>query len=235
MFRPLSAAAAAWAILLLAGVAWGAPAVSVPHSEHHFGTVYQGENVRHVFTFTNKGDVPLNVEKVSSSCGCTAALVSAQTLAPGQSGEVQASFDSSRFRGEVSKTVYLYTNDPVQPVVQLHLKGNVQVEVALEPQLVNFGTVAPKKTFRSTVQLLNQGKQELRLEGLETTTPELAAKLSTTVVPPGGKAAVELTLTLKPGQQRFSGYVLFKAAGAISHDLRIPVYADLGERSAALR
>jgi hypothetical protein len=29
--------------------------------------------------------------------------------------------------------------------------------------------------------------------------------------------------------------VLFKATGAVNHDLRIPVYADLGERAASLR
>ena len=235
MRRRLSAAVAGILSLLLACAAWAAPAVSVPKAEHNFGTVFQGESVRHVFAFANRGDAPLTVEKVSSSCGCTAALASAKVLAPGENGEIQASFDSTRFRGEVSKTVYLYTNDPAQPMVQLLLKGNVQVEVALEPQLVNFGTVAPRKTVRSTVHLINQGKREVRLEGLETTTPELAARLSAAVIPPGGQVAVELTLTPKPGQPRFSGYVLFKAAGVINHDLRIPVYADLGERAAALR
>jgi hypothetical protein len=48
------------------------------------------------------------------------------------------------------------------------------------------------------------------------------------VIPPGGKATIELTLTPKPGQPRFSGYVLFKANGTVNRDLRIPVYADLG-------
>ena len=228
-------AASTWCTaMLLACTAWAAPAVNVPAPAHDFGTVFQGESVRHVFVFANRGDAPLTIDKVSSSCGCTAALASAKVLAPGESGEIQTSFDSTRFRGAINKTVYLYTNDPAQPMVQLQIKGNVQVEVALEPQQVNFGTVAPKRTVKSTVNLINQGKQEVRLEGLETTAPELAARLSAAVVPPGGQVTVELALTPKPGQPRFSGYVLFKAAGAINHDLRIPVYADLGERSASL-
>ena len=235
MMRRWFIAGTAWcASLLLTVAAWAAPAVSVPQLQHDFGTVYQGETVRHVFVFTNSGNAPLNVEKVSSSCGCTAALASAKVLAPGESGEIQTSFDSTRFRGAVSKTVYLYTNDPAQPMVQLQLKGKVQAEVSIDPQQVNFGTVAPKRTVKSTVRLINQGTRELQLEGLETTAPELAARLSANVIPPGGSVAVELTLTPKPGQPRFSGYVLFKAAGAILHDLRIPVYADLGERSASL-
>lgn len=227
-------ACAVCAVLLSAFPAWAAPTVSVPTPDHDFGTIYQGENVRHAFRFSNSGNAPLTVEKVSSSCGCTAALASAKTLAPGESGEIQTSFDSTRFRGAISKTVYLYTNDPAQPMVQLHLKGKVQEEVALDPQMVNFGAVVPKRTVKSTVSLTNLGKREVHLEGLETTTPELAARLSASVIPPGGKVSVELTLTPKPGQVRFSGYVLFKADGAIRHDLRIPVYADLGEHSASL-
>lgn len=234
MRRWMLACAAFCTLLLLALPVWAGPTVSVPKPDHDFGTIYQGENVRHAFSFSNSGNAPLTIEKVSSSCGCTAALASAKTLAPGESGEIQTSFDSTRFRGAVSKTVYLYTNDPAQPMMQLHLNGKVQEEVALDPQMVNFGTVVPKRTVKSTVNLTNQGKREVRLEGLETTTPELAARLSAAVVPPGGKVSVELTLTPKPGQPRFSGYVLFKADGAIRHDLRIPVYADLGEHSASL-
>jgi hypothetical protein len=221
--------------LLLAAVSvWAAPVVTVPAPEHDFGTILQGENVRHVFVFTNNGDTTLNVEKISSSCGCTAALASAKQLAPGESGEVQTSFDSTRFRGAVKKTVYLYTNDPAQPMIQMQLKGNVKEELTMTPQMVNFGTVAPQKAVKASVSLVNQGDREVRLDGLGTTAPELVARMSATVVPPGGTVSVDLTLTPKPGQNRFSGYVLFKAAGAIRHDLRIPVYADLVERTAGL-
>lgn len=220
---------------LLPVAAWAAPVVTVPAAEHDFGTIFQGESVRHVFIFTNTGSAPLTVEKVSSSCGCTAALASAKVLAPGESGEIQTTFDSTRFRGAIKKTVYLYTNDPAQPLLHLQVKGNVREELALNPQMVNFGALAPKKAAKTTVHLVNQGHREVRLKGLETTSPELTARLSATVIPPGGQVSVELTLTPKPGQPRFSGYVLFKADGALSHDLRIPVYADLGERAAVLR
>ena len=218
---------------LLATAAWAAPTAHVSQLEHDFGTILQGETVRHRFTFSNTGDAPLQVEKVSSSCGCTAALASAKVLAPGESGEIQTSFDSARFRGDVSKTVYLYTNDPVRPMVQLQLKGVVREEVTLEPQLVNFGTVAPKKTVSAKVTLVNQGEREVRLGKPETTAPELTASFDVEAVPPRGKATITLSLAPKPGQSRFSGYILFKASGSREHDLRIPVYADLGGRSAS--
>lgn len=227
--RRIVTGVAVCAFLLLPFAAWATPAVNVPQPDHSFGTIYQGEQVRHAFVFTNSGKDTLIVEKVSSSCGCTAALASAKTLAPGGSGEIQATFDSTRFRGEISKTVYLYTNDPAQPVVQMHLKGTILEELVMEPPLIQFGAVTPKRTVKATVSLLNKGKREVQLAGLETTTPELTARFAAEVIPAGGKVAVELTLTPKPGQPRFSGYVLFKADGSVHHDLRIPVYADLGE------
>ena len=55
----------------------------------------------------------LKVDRVRSSCGCTAALSSAQSLNPGETGEIQATFDSTRFRGQIEKTLYLYTNDAI--------------------------------------------------------------------------------------------------------------------------
>ncbi len=219
---------------LAAAAAWAGPAVSVPEQVHDFGTIMQGDTARHRFVFSNTGDAPLNVEKLSSSCGCTAALASAKVLAPGEHGEIQTSFDSTSFRGDISKTVYLYTNDPTQPMVQLQLKAIVQEEVTLEPQLVNFGTVSPRRTVTAKVVLLNQGEHAMRLGKPETTAPELAAGLSAEVIPSHGKVTLTLSLTPKPGQARFSGYVLLKADGARNHDLRVPVYADLGERSAAL-
>jgi hypothetical protein len=220
---------------LFATLAWAGPVLSVPQPGYDFGTIVQGETVYHRFVFSNTGDKPLVVEKISSSCGCTAALASAKVLAPGESGEIQTSFDSARFRGEIGKTVYLYTNDPARPMVQMQIKGTVREEVTLDPQLVNFGTVAAKQTVTSRVVLVNQGPRELRLGPPETTAPELTARLSSTTVPPGGKTTLDLALTPKPGQARFSGYVLFRAAGARDHDLRVPVYADLGERAASLR
>lgn len=220
-----------WGVTVSA--AWAGPVVSVPQMTYDFGTVLQGETVRHRFAFSNTGDAPLNVEKVGSSCGCTAALASAKVLAPGENGEIQASFDSARFRGEINKTVYLYTNDSARPMVQLQIKGTVREEVTLEPQLVNFGTVTPKRTVTTKVTLVNQGDREVLLGKPETTAPELAVSIAKETVPPRGKGTITLSLTPKPGQTRFSGYVLFKASGAREHDLRIPVYADLGERVAA--
>lgn len=216
---------------LLAGNAWAVPKLEVEQPSYDFGEIPQGETVRHIFSFTNSGDKPLHIEKVHSSCGCTAALVSTKTLAPGDRSEVQANFDSTRFRGEVSKTISLYSNDPKQPVVQLVVKGKVLETLSVTPALVYLGQVAVGKTSIAQVALQNHGDVELRLDKVQTTSPDLVVKPSTATLSAGQRVILDVELTPRPGQDRFSGYVMLPAHGSLRTDLRIPVYADIRQQT----
>jgi hypothetical protein len=181
-------------------VSFAAPDLQVATPTFDFGEIYQGEKVPHVFEFTNQGDEPLLIDRVRSSCGCTAVLVSQKNIPPGGQGEVKATFDSSRFRGAINKTIYLYSNDPARPTMQLHLKGKVLEIVAVVPSQVNFGKVKAETAVTTTVVLRNQGPETLSLGQPNTT---------------------------KPGLERFSGYVLVPVVGIPKNELRIPVYATI--------
>ena len=95
-------------LLLPLAVQAEGPKLVVEDADYSFGQTFQGTKVEHTFSFRNTGDAPLTVEKVRSSCGCTAALVSATLIPPGGKGEIRTTFDSGRFRGPVVKTIYLY-------------------------------------------------------------------------------------------------------------------------------
>ncbi|MBW2472986.1 MAG: DUF1573 domain-containing protein [Deltaproteobacteria bacterium] len=210
---------------LYASLACAAPDMAFTSTQFDFGKVFQGDKVLHTFEFVNAGQDPLLIDRVRSSCGCTAVLVSEKNLAPGAKGQVQANFDSARFRGTVSKTIYLYSNDPVKPVMQLKIKGEVIEIVAVEPEQVNFGTVAGDQTLVSKVVFRNQGENQLTLGKPSTTAIELQAEMSETILAKGEEITLELMLSPKPGTTRFSGYVLVPVDGVPKNQLRIPVYA----------
>jgi hypothetical protein len=216
------------ALVCLSGsVVFAASSLQVNGLTFDFGEVLQGEKVPHAFEFVNQGDEPLIIDRVQSSCGCTAVLVSEKNIPPGGKGEVQANFDSTRFRGAVSKTIYIYSSDPVNPVLQLHLKGNVLEPVAIEPAQINFGYVTEGKPVTSTVVLRNQGGKPLVLGKPHSTAVELVVKMPKTAFANGDEVTLELQLTFKPGQGRFSGYVLVPVDGVPNNELRIPVYASI--------
>jgi hypothetical protein len=204
---------------------FAAPDLQVETPTFNFGETYQGDKVPHVFEFTNQGDDPLIIDRVRSSCGCTAVLVSEKNIPPGGKGELKANFDSARFRGNISKTIYIYSNDPVRPTMQLHIKGSVKEIVAVEPLQINFGKVEAGKPVTSTVVLRNQGKETLKLGKPHATAAELQVKMPEVDFASGAEVTLELKLTPKPGQARFSGYVMVPVEGIPKNELRIPVYA----------
>jgi hypothetical protein len=216
-------------LCLSVSLSFAAPDLQVENPTFNVGEIFQGEKVPHTFEFINQGDEVLNIDRVRSSCGCTAVLISEKSIPPGGKGELQANFDSARFRGSISKTIYLYSNDPVRPTMQFHIKGNVLETVAVEPSQVNFGKVEAEKPVTTTVVLRNQGKETLSLGKPHSTAIELVAKMPESAFANGDEVRVELQFTPKPGLARFSGYVLVPVDGVPRNELRIPVYATISQ------
>jgi hypothetical protein len=216
-------------LCLFTPFAFAAPDLQVKTPTFNFGEIYQGDKVPHVFEFANQGEDPLIIDRVRSSCGCTAVLVSEKNIPPGAKGELKANFDSARFRGAISKTIYLYSNDPVRPTMQFHLKGSVLEFVAVEPAQINFGRVEAENPVTTKVVLRNQGKETLTLGKPHATAAELVAQMPEVDFVSGAEVTLELKLTPKPGQERFSGYVLVPVDGVPKNELRIPVYATINK------
>jgi len=85
------------------------------------------------FKFTNTGKKDLILRHVRSTCGCTAVQqgIAGAGIKPGQSSSIKAVFSSGGYKGNVTKAIYVYTNDPKNSEVVLMLKADVeQPEVA---------------------------------------------------------------------------------------------------------
>lgn len=205
------------------------PKLVVEKTEYDFGQVFEGQKVDHVFRFQNGGDSPLIIDRVRSSCGCTAALLSATSLAPGEVGEVRTSFDSNRFSGEVVKTVYLYTNDTAQSMAQLNLRGTVVREIELNPGQLDLGSLTPGTLREAKVALTNRGPKELQLLGIKSTVAEVTASLPNRRIAPGKSVEVVTKIAPKTGRGRLSGYLLIQTDSPHMPELRVPVYGDVVE------
>ncbi|ARK09919.1 DUF1573 domain-containing protein [Fibrivirga algicola] len=90
---------------------------------HDFGKVEQGKPVTYVFTFKNTGTAPIVVTDATASCGCTKPSWSKEPVAPGQSGQVSATFNAAS-PGPFNKTVTVTSNAKTS-TVYLTLKGEV--------------------------------------------------------------------------------------------------------------
>jgi hypothetical protein len=102
------------------------PEISFEKIEHDFGTIEQGTNVEHTFTFTNTGRAPLVITNATSSCGCTVPNPPKDPIAPGETGELLVKFNGTG-QNQVTKTINLTTNTE-NGNEQLKIKAFVQTK-----------------------------------------------------------------------------------------------------------
>tara|TARA_B100000945_G_C20421336_1_gene618192 strand:+ start:1524 stop:1901 length:378 start_codon:yes stop_codon:yes gene_type:complete len=89
-----------------------------------YGEILKGSNGVRTFTFENIGDVPIEIQGVKSSCGCTVPKKPKAPILPGEKGEIQVKYDTNRI-GVFRKTITVNTNAPSSPIIALKIKGNV--------------------------------------------------------------------------------------------------------------
>ena len=88
-----------------------APVMTFNKTIHDFGTIQEGERVETLFTFTNTGKSDLVIVDARGSCGCTVPEYPKNTpIAPGATGQIRVSFDSSNKPNLQQKTVTISAN-----------------------------------------------------------------------------------------------------------------------------
>jgi hypothetical protein len=103
---------------------------------HDFGTVTEGDTVKHTFTIKNTGTAPLIIERVRSSCGCTAVVTKDKEVPPGGTTELEAAFNTRGRMGPNSKTITVQSNDKSNPNAKLEIKAMIEQLLAFQPTIV---------------------------------------------------------------------------------------------------
>ncbi len=88
-----------------------------------YGTIEKGADGVRTFEFTNTGNAPLIISKVSSTCGCTVPKKPKGPILPGETGEISVKYDTNRVM-PIRKTITVLSNAKT-PTVALKIKGNV--------------------------------------------------------------------------------------------------------------
>jgi hypothetical protein len=86
------------------------PEIVFEEEFHDFGEINEGLVAEHVFSFKNEGEGPLVISIAQGSCGCTVPVWPRQPIAPGATGEIKVSFNSTGRAGKQDKRVTLTTN-----------------------------------------------------------------------------------------------------------------------------
>ena len=205
------------------------PRIQLVEKSYDFGSMYQNEEVSHVFTFRNIGNDVLKIEKVKSSCGCTAALPQKRELHPGDETTLTVTFKSGFMRDRVTKHVYIDTNDAVEPRVTLTITATVQVEVEVSPSGLYLKALKVGETAQREVEITPVSAKSFRILGTSADHPAVTVKRILPPAKPG--EAFKLTIQLGPIAQpgRVNAKVLVRTDLPHTPEIKIPVYARIDE------
>ena len=115
-------------LLLLAGCQLGGtPRLVVDPVVGREATVRLGERALLEIPIRNEGSAPLQIQDVMTSCGCTAASLTAREIPPGGQAILRVYFDSTfhNSTGTFRRQVFLTTNDPQAPQAQVEITVTV--------------------------------------------------------------------------------------------------------------
>ncbi|MBI4437429.1 DUF1573 domain-containing protein [Candidatus Uhrbacteria bacterium] len=87
-----------------------------------------GGIVSSTVTIKNDGGLPLEIFRLSTSCGCTTADMDASPLAPGDERTLTIRFNPMTHpdeSGPITRVVYVQTSDPTQPEMEINVTGVV--------------------------------------------------------------------------------------------------------------
>jgi len=79
-------------------------------SDHNFGELNQGEKAEQIFTFQNRGNAPLLLANVLSTCGCTIPKWPKTPIEPGKTDSIKVVFDSTAKIGRQNKVITIRSN-----------------------------------------------------------------------------------------------------------------------------
>lgn len=142
------------------------------------------------FKYENKGKTPIKITAVKSSCGCTAASTQKDEVAPGEKGEVVATFKIGGRTGLQQKSVTVESNDPSQPVTTLLLKANIEQPIEVQPTFVFWQSGEEPKPKTVKAKMSNDLKSA-KLD-VSSSNPDFSVKVEK------GSAAGEYNINVQP-------------------------------------
>jgi hypothetical protein len=102
-----------------------------------------------VFKYENKGDAPVHIKAVKPSCGCTTAALAKNDVAPGEKGEISATFNIGDRTGLQVKTITVETDDAKAPQTVLTFRATINQLLEIQPNFLSWqaGEAAQPKTI----------------------------------------------------------------------------------------
>lgn len=173
-------------------------------SDYYFGEIGAKETVEHTFVFKNNCDQTVEIGSARASCGCTAAVLSENTVPPGGEAKIQVKFTPPRgTRGKVTKTVSVYLKDEQKPHTIIRFSAKIQTNLDIQPQYIQLLGAEVGKAISGKATVKNVSDKSMVIEGISinmTSYADTSGDGRTVAMPLNGATVTPARLELGPGQ-----------------------------------
>jgi len=216
---------------------------------HDFGELVENEgHADYEFVFTNSSNRPVKIISVQASCGCTTPGWTKESIAPGTTGFIKASFDPKGRPGYFNKSLTVMTDLSVTPIM-LQIKGTVVDKLTIKDEALtaangnlklknssfSMGKVFVNKEATSAdFEVANEGKEVIEFS--EVVAPQHILVTPPKSLQPGERGVIKLNYDAKAKKQY--GFqvdnIELKTNDTTNPVKAFPVYATIEEYFPAL-
>jgi hypothetical protein len=210
-------------VLMFSPLRASAQLVVLGGNEITFGTIYQsGKIVNQLIAVKNIGNEKIAISHVSTSCGCTAAVLSDSSLNPGEQAEIKIEFNPTGYIGNVTKYVYISNSDPRNQLITVKITGNVACGLLPTPDVVAFYSMKPGLLDSSSIALSNISNETIQITMVEIPDSEITYRLDKSELKPG--EFTDLHFYVRPKQEeRINGFIQIFSTSALQPVLQVRV------------
>jgi len=155
------------------------PSASFDSRSHDFGEMSLGDSGSHVFTVTNTGEGPLELNVGGSTCSCTIGDLKDLSLPPGGSTQATLNWTIKAPNPIFEHSAEINTNDPDNRVVNLVVHGRVIAGLFTMPEEEwDFGNIAFDQSGSVEGMVLSDVSEDLEVTRFESSVPGLTVEFT---------------------------------------------------------
>jgi len=204
-----------------------APRIYSPEPVYDYGSVDNMEMVEHDFVVKNIGEAPLELGRVKTSCGCTAAKPAKTVLAPGEETTIAATLSLKGREGKRSTVITVPSNDPETPNFQLKFTGVAVAAIRVSPYSVNYGQVDGDTQVEDQVLTVQstEADRSVTVTRVECTSPYFETSYEEVVAGKTYRITMKNVRTLKEGP--IVGQVRIWTDDPTRASFTVPIYGSV--------
>ncbi len=164
-----------------------------------FGVIATGSDSKKVIHLKNNLKQTVHIRSASTTCGCSVATPSKNTLQPGEEALIEVTMNTRRFKRRKDSNVIVTLDAPQFATVRIPITAYIRTDVVFDPGMVQFGALAEGTGAKRQIRVAYAGRNDWQIKELRVGNRNVIDATFNETRRANGRVDYTLDITLKPG------------------------------------